>query len=220
MRAETELIAFDLDGTLVDSAPDLARAVDHALEHSGLPPPGEALTRGWIGDGVETLVSRALENAVGAESSAELFDNAFAAFSRYYLGHLFVASELYAGAAKTLQTLSTRGYTVCCVTNKRLRYTESLLQQAGILEYFDMIVGGDSLERKKPHPAQLWAAADRVGIARSRSLLVGDSVTDRDAANAAGFGFIWAAYGYGKGGDLSGESTTRIDRLTDLLELL
>ena len=97
MRSENRLIAFDLDGTLVDSAPDLAHAVDYALEQAGFARAGVALTRDWIGGGVEKLVQRALQHTLSAEPSPDLFDSAFADFSNYYIENLFVDSRLYPG---------------------------------------------------------------------------------------------------------------------------
>jgi len=217
MRSKSSLIAFDLDGTLVDSAPDLAHAVDYALERAGLARAGEELTRNWIGGGVEKLVLRALQHTLAAEPARALFDSAFADFSSHYIENLFVDSRLYPGIETTLDTLAVRDLALGCITNKRSIYAERLLRQAGIRDHFSILFGGDSFEQKKPHPRQLLEAAARIGTTPERSLLVGDSRTDLDAAAAAGFDFVWVSYGYGK---LDQADLVKIDYLPELLEIL
>lgn len=220
MQSETKLVAFDLDGTLVDSAPDLADAVDHALRAVGLPAAGESLTRSWIGGGVEVLMRRALEHAVGSSLDSALFDQAFAEFSERYLESVFVRSTLYPGVETTLESLCACGHRLCCITNKRLSFTERLLDRAGILQRFALVYGGDSFSKKKPQPRQLLAAAEALAVASQNSVMVGDSMLDRDAAHAAGFAFIWATYGYGRVARRADEPLLSIDTIGELLGLL
>lgn len=198
-----KLVAIDLDGTLVDSAPDIAHCVGSALEAIGLPRPGEARTRAWIGDGLETLIARAIAQTMGsaatpAASSEERQQTALAAFLACYRDNLFVRSRLYEKVAPTLDVLLERGCRLCCITNKRLAFSEPLLTEAGIRDRFELLVGGDSLPEKKPSPLPLKHAAERLGMNAAHATLVGDSHQDLRAARAAGFGFVLATYGYGK----------------------
>lgn len=218
MRAGIALLAVDLDGTLVDSAPDLAFAVDAALESLGLSAAGERQVRTWIGDGVEVLVERALY-AAGADR--RLLEPALAEFSRVYEANLFVRSRLYEGVAETLATFSRRGIALACITNKRERFALDVLEQAGIREPFGAVIGGDTLAAKKPDPLQLLAAAERLGAAADAAAMVGDSYHDLHAAAGAGFGFVWAAYGYCSDlGDTGGFEFRKIQAFGELAALV
>lgn len=197
MPLRVELLAIDLDGTLVDSAPDLAHCLDRAMQSCGLPAPGEARTRRWIGDGITALVARGLAGSGGDPEDAALQRDALAAFMACYRENLFVRSRLYPEAAATLTELSRRGIRLCCITNKLHELAEAVLQSAGIRQQFEFVLGGDSLAEKKPSPLPLTTAAQRTGVAPARAAMVGDSHHDFHAARAAGFKFIWAVYGYG-----------------------
>jgi phosphoglycolate phosphatase len=198
-----KLLAIDLDGTLVDSAPDIAHCVGSALEAIGYAPPGEARTRAWIGDGLETLIARAITHAGGAqgesaESGEPRHSAALRAFLACYRDNLFVRSRLYPDVVATLDALRARSVRLCCITNKRLAFSEDLLVQAGIRDRFELLLGGDSLAEKKPSPLPLKFAAETLGVPPKEAALVGDSHQDLRAAHAAGFGFVLASYGYGK----------------------
>lgn len=193
---EIKLLALDLDGTLVDSAPDLAHCVDSALAAVGLPPAGEKLTRSWVGNGIENLLARALQHGLQTTPERAMTERALAAFSACYQINLFNRSRLYPGVAETLDTFREQGLRLCCITNKRLAFAEGLLREAELFEHFEFVVGGDSLAQKKPHPEQLLFASERTDVAPANSALVGDSEHDYGAARRANFTFIWAAYGY------------------------
>ena len=218
---ERKLLAIDLDGTLVDSAPDIAHCLGRALEAIGYAAPGEARTRVWIGDGLEQLLSRAIAHAGGEReptaSSETRHKTALAAFLACYRDNLFVRSRLYPGVQTTLDALRARGLKICCITNKRYAFSHELLVAAGIRDYFDSLLGGDSLAEKKPSPLQLKFAAETVGIAPSAAVLVGDSHQDLRAARAAGYGFVLASYGYGKIDETELGSSPRIRSFADLL---
>jgi phosphoglycolate phosphatase len=217
---KVELLAIDLDGTLVDSAPDIAHCLGVALEAIGCPQPGEARTRVWIGDGLETLIARAIAQAGSTTKSApfgeERHKAALAAFLTCYADNLFVRSRLYPGVVETLDTLLAAGVRLCCITNKRYAFSQELLVQAGIRERFELLLGGDSLAEKKPSPLPLRVAAETLGVPAKAATLVGDSHQDLRAARAAGYGFVLASFGYGKVDETELGPTPRIRSFTEL----
>jgi phosphoglycolate phosphatase len=218
---KVKLLAIDLDGTLVDSAPDIAHCLGHALEAIGCSQPGEARTRVWIGDGLETLIARAIAHSVGTQNESALGGDArhqaaLAAFLACYADNLFVRSRLYPGVQQTLDDLRSRGLRLCCITNKRLKFSDELLVQAGIRDRFELLLGGDSLAEKKPSPLPLKVAAESLGVAPTDATLVGDSHQDLRAARAAGYGFVLASYGYGKIDETELASSPRIRRFAEL----
>lgn len=216
-----KLLGIDLDGTLVDSAPDIAHCLDTALEAVGCTPPGEGHTRAWIGDGLETLIARAIahdcnphgEAAFSAEARRQA---ALAAFLECYRGNLFVRSSLYPGVRETLDALRVRGVRLCCITNKRYAFSDELLAQAGIRGLFELVLGGDSVAEKKPSPLQLNVAAETLGVEPGAATLVGDSHQDLRAARSAGYGFVLAAYGYGRIDETELGSAPRIRSFAEL----
>jgi phosphoglycolate phosphatase len=200
---KVKLLAIDLDGTLVDSAPDIAHCLGQALHAIGYSQPGEARTRAWIGDGLETLIARAITHAGGAKGDAALSAEArhkaaLTAFLACYRDNLFVRSRLYPDVLATLDALLGQGLRLCCITNKRYAFSEDLLVQAGIRDRFELLLGGDSLAEKKPSPLPLKVAAETLAVAPASAALVGDSHQDLRAARGAGYGFVLASYGYGK----------------------
>ncbi len=201
-QRKVKLLAIDLDGTLVDSAPDIAHCLGRALAAQGLTPPDEALTRAWIGDGLETLIARAIGHAISARGPSAAreprHEVALAAFLTCYRDNLFVRSRLYPDVVATLDALRAHGVRLCCITNKRQSFSERLLAYAGIRDRFELLLGGDALPEKKPSPLPLKVAAERLRIPPAASSLVGDSHQDLRAARAAGYGFVLASYGYGK----------------------
>jgi phosphoglycolate phosphatase len=221
-----ELVAVDLDGTLVDSAPDIAHCLGFALEAVGFAPPGEARTRAWIGDGLETLIARALAHATHAETPAASeppfasadarHAAALAAFLECYGDNLYVRSRLYPGVAATLDELERHGIRLCCITNKRHGFSQRLLHQAGVLDRFELLLGGDSLPEKKPSALPLAVAAQTLGVPSAAAALVGDSHQDLRAARSAGFAFVLASYGYGKIDETELGDSPRIRAFTDL----
>jgi phosphoglycolate phosphatase len=217
---KVKLLAIDLDGTLVDSAPDIAHCLGLALEAIGYPQPGEARTRVWIGDGLEALIARAIAHGgsrgESALSSETRHQAALTAFLACYANNLFVRSRLYPDVLATLDALLARGFRLCCITNKRYAFSQELLLQAGIRDRFELLLGGDSLAEKKPSPLPLTVAAETLGVAPSAAALVGDSHQDLRAARSAGFGFVLASYGYGKIDQTELGASPRIRAFADL----
>jgi phosphoglycolate phosphatase len=221
-----KLLAVDLDGTLVDSAPDIAHCLGVALEAAGFAAPGEALARAWIGDGLETLIARAIAHAGSARGDPpratagdRVHAAALEAFLACYRGNLFTRSSLYPGVEETLDALRGRGIRLCCITNKRHAFSETLLTRAGVRDRFELLLGGDSLAEKKPSPLQLETAARALGVSAAEATLVGDSHQDLRAANSAGYGFVFATYGYGKVDETELGASPRIARFADLARL-
>jgi phosphoglycolate phosphatase len=216
-----KMILIDLDGTLVDSVPDLAYSVDAMMDELGLARRGEPAVRNWVGNGVERLVQRALVNDLDGEPDPALFARALPVFMRIYRENTSQRSRLYPGVREGLDRLKADGFLLGCVTNKAEQFTLPLLRDKGILDSFGLVVAGDTLERKKPDPAPLLYAASRFGVAAGESLMVGDSRSDVTAARAAGFRIVCMSYGYNHGADIRDENPDAVlDRLDQLPELL
>ncbi len=215
------MILIDLDGTLVDSVPDLAFSVDAMMDDLDLPRRGEPAVRNWVGNGVERLVQRALANDLDGEADPALFARALPVFMRIYRENTSQRSRLYPGVREGLDLLQAAGFRLGCVTNKAEQFTLPLLHDKGILDRFALVVSGDTLERKKPDPAPLLHAAAKLGVTPGESLMVGDSRSDVKAARAAGFRIVCMSYGYNHGADIRDEHPDAVlDRLDELPGLL
>lgn len=185
---------FDLDGTLVDSAPDLAAAVDAAFADAGLPVPGEARLRHWIGNGARVMVGRALKWAdapVGVDR-----ERLYAAFLAYYEKHLTVRTRPYPGVSAALERLAEAGVGLAVATNKSERLARRLLAELSLQDRFAGIVGGDTFAEKKPSATPLLELARRCGFAPARAVMIGDAAADILAAHAAGMAAWAAGWGY------------------------
>jgi len=189
-------VLFDLDGTLVDSAPDLGAALNAVLAERGVAPVTEAHVRRWVGNGARMLVSRAVAARGLPESAAE---EALAAFMRHYERRLCERSRPYPGVVPALARLHGAGWPLACVTNKPERFVRPLLAALGLQAYFSVFVGGDTLARKKPDPMPLIFAAERLGVPPRATLMVGDSVADVEAAIAVPCTVACVDYGYNGG---------------------
>lgn len=218
----TKMVLFDLDGTLVNSLPDLAYCVDEMMRQQGLAPAGLELVGQWVGNGVERLVKRALTGDFNAEPPAELFASALPLFLRLYAANHSRSSKLYPGARTTLDWLHARGIPLACVTNKGASFTLPLLANLEIDYFFGLVLSGDSLPEKKPSPLPLMAAARHFRVAPANCLMVGDSRNDIQAARAAGFPVVAVSYGYNHGLDIrsTGGADAVIDNLSELTALI
>ena len=216
-----KMILIDVDGTLVDSVPDLAFCVDAMLECLGRPPRGEAEVRNWVGNGVERLVRRALTGTLDGEPDEAAFERAYPVFLELYRENTSKRSLLYPGVREGLDYLRAAGYSLGCVTNKAAQFTEPLLRDLGVRDSFSIVVSGDTLPRKKPDPMPLLHAAEHFGVAPTDALMVGDSVSDVKAARAAGFTIVCMSYGYNHGQDIrDAEPDAVIDSLIQIKGLL
>ncbi|HED14719.1 MAG TPA: phosphoglycolate phosphatase [Gammaproteobacteria bacterium] len=197
-----ELIIFDLDGTLVDSVPDLAQAVNHMLVVQGKDRVSELAVRQWVGNGALRLLKRALTGTMDGEPNAQLLEASRGIFFDAYSKHLCDRSRLYPGVAQVLSQLQADGYRMACVTNKPAAFTLPLLRALHIDGYFEKVVSGDSLAVKKPDPGPLLAVLESLAVSAERTMMVGDSISDYRAAQASGIAVILVTYGYHQGMDL------------------
>lgn len=197
------LILFDLDGTLVDSAPDLALAVDAMLARLSRPAAGEGKVREWIGNGATVLVQRALADSADparvARVDEQLLAEAQAIFREEYTRVNGAQTRLYAGLPALLQEWAARGAQLAVVTNKPKPFTDPLLASMGIAGHFALVVGGDCLPERKPHPMPLLHVASTLGVSPNQVLMVGDSRNDVLAARAADMPVICRREGYNHG---------------------
>lgn len=211
---------FDLDGTLIDSAPDLARAVDAMLVQLRRPEAGEAQVRHWVGNGAARLVKRALTGEWEGEPEKALFERALRLFFQYYGESLVERTVLYPGVREGLDGLRDRGLALGVVTNKPGRFTLPILERLGIAHDFDVVVAGDTLDQKKPHPAPLLYAASSLGLRPAEVVMVGDSMNDVLAARKAGMPIVCVPYGYNHGSDIyDAQPDAIIDSLIQLIGL-
>ena len=192
-----EAVAFDLDGTLIDTAPDLAAAADSMLRILGGRALPEHRVAALIGDGVDRFVARVLEESGGASKLYATRQSwARVLFRNLYEQHLFARGRVFPGVAPTLQVLENAALPLCCVTNKESRFALPLLEAAGLRECFAVTVCADRPEDRKPGPNMLLAACRQLGVEPANLLYVGDSPVDIAAARAANCRVVAVTYGY------------------------
>ncbi|GAM72253.1 phosphoglycolate phosphatase [Vibrio sp. JCM 19236] len=196
-----KFIAFDLDGTLVDSVPDLTVAVDKAMRSMGHDGVSEEQVREWVGNGADNLVARALSQSyhIDLSISDELKQQARVEFDHFYAECGHDESHLYPTVKDTLELLFAEGYQLAIVTNKPGQFVPDILEQHQIAHLFIEVVGGDALPKRKPDPMPLEYLMDKYGMAHNQMILVGDSKNDVLAAKNAGIGSVALPYGYNHG---------------------
>ena len=215
------MILIEVDGTLVDSVPDLHYCVDEMMKALGMPLRGEAKVRTWVGNGVERLTRRALSDSLDGEPDEALFQKAYPIFLELYAENTSKRSRLYPGVKEGLDMMARAGYKLGCVTNKAAQFTIPLLKDLGVYERFAIVVSGDTLPEKKPHPMPLLHAAEFFGVKPEKALMLGDSVSDVKAARAAGFQIVCMSYGYNHGVDIrEAKPDAVIDSMVELVPLL
>ncbi len=215
---ETRLVIFDLDGTLVDSATDLAAAADAALCARSLPEAGVARVRGWIGDGARRMLERAGAWASGGDSID--FTALYADFRSYYEVHLVDHTRPYPGMVQVLDELARARLQLAVVTNKGEILARRMLGKLGLLPRFAAVMGGDSLARRKPSPEPLLEAAHRVGWDPTATVMIGDSALDVEAAASAGMRALAVNWGYGDPRMFSGQVDRVVSRPGEILTWL
>lgn len=205
-----DVVLFDLDGTMVDSVPDLSFSLDATLQELGLPVRGVDAARNWVGNGVDRLVKRGLTNDLHAEPDNDLFERAIALFRSIYAVNTSRHSYVYPGVFDGLRWLKSQGVRRACVTNKAEQFTLPLLEKLMLDELLEFVVCGDTLPKSKPDPMPLLHVAKYFGFPAEQCVMVGDSMHDMAAAKSAGFVSVAVPYGYNHGVDIAESQPDRI----------
>lgn len=213
-------IAFDLDGTLTDSAVGLTEATNYALTAKGFSPVDKHNVTIWVGNGVDLLLTRALQH-VGAEVTDTLLNEVRALFDDHYASSVTTGSNLFPHVKETLAALASHNLPLGIVTNKPTAFIAPLLKQLDIAQYFSLVLGGDDVKQKKPHPAPLYLTMGTFGIKKEELLFVGDSRNDIFAAQAAQCPCVGLTYGYNYGESIANSHPDfTLDDFANLLTLL
>ena len=195
-------VMIDLDGTLLDTVPDLAAAAQRMLAALGLPARSEEEIRSFIGKGIPNLVERCLPQGASGARTAALQAEALALYQDFYFEESGRRTTIYPGVLEGLAQFRALRLRLACVTNKAARFTVPLLEQMGLAPWFELVVSGDTLARKKPDPMQLAHICAEFALAPDKVLLIGDSANDALAARAAGCPVLCVSYGYNEDGDV------------------
>jgi phosphoglycolate phosphatase len=214
--SQIKALLFDLDGTLIDSVTDLANSVNHTLATVGLPPHTREEIKSFVGDGVQKLIKRSL-----GKTHQEKFTNAFNIFMAHYEDHCTDNTVLYPGTAQVLPDLA-KDYSLAVLTNKSERFTHKILKALEIDQYFNYVLGGDSLATKKPDPAGILFLAEQWQLDPGKEILmVGDHATDIEVGQKAGCRTVFIDGGIGVTRGLAPDFTIgSIAELPDLLKTL
>lgn len=213
--SDIRAVAFDLDGTLCDSVPDLAAAANAMRAGLGLPVLPDGVVEQYVGDGIATLVHRAITDSHEGVAEGALWEQGFTQFVQYYAEHIADRTRLYPETEAGLILLKTLGIPLVVITNKNEVLAVKLLRELGIADHFSLILGGDTLSEKKPSPLPLQHAAEVLGISCANLMMVGDSHNDLLAAKAAGSIAVGVRFGYGDMNELSQDERTKPDLLID-----
>jgi phosphoglycolate phosphatase len=199
---QTHLVMFDLDGTLLDTVPDISVALDRALSDCGYASAGLAAVRSWVGNGSRVLIERALAsagNCIEAQLNSADVERVQQHFFEHYEHSCCDQLQPYPGVLEALESLQAKNIAMACVTNKPSRFSGKVLAAAGMAHYFGLTLSGDSLPRRKPGPMPLQHALSFFNCAATSALMVGDSRNDILAALAAGVPCLAVDYGYNHG---------------------
>jgi phosphoglycolate phosphatase len=202
MRAATDGVRaalIDLDGTLLDTAPELAAAANATLGEFGFAPIEAALVRDFVGKGLAALVRRCLEASLGAPPDGRLQERVEERFAVYYEELNGTLAQPFPGVREGLAALRAQGLLLACVTNKVMRFTAPLLEATGLRGAFQAVVTSDTAGARKPDPEIFRYACWQLGVPPARACVIGDSANDSDGAQAAGCGFLLVPYGYREG---------------------
>jgi phosphoglycolate phosphatase len=201
-RFSVGAVIVDLDGTMLDTAADLAAAANLMRAELGLPPLPQAQVAAYVGKGAEVLVHRALTESLDGRADPDRLARGLDAFLRHYARENGRSARAYDGVREGLDAMRGKGLRLACVTNKPQAFTEPLLDRCRLADAFERILSGDSLQRKKPDPMPMLHVADAFGLVPSQVLAIGDSLNDAQAARAAGMPVLMVPYGYNEGLDV------------------
>jgi len=213
-------VFFDLDGTLIDSAEDLANSINFMLKSIGKNPYDIELIKTWVGNGATMLVKRALSGSfeVGDIDENE-FKKALNIFMEHYKNNLCIKTQMYPGVKETLDKLKAKKLAI--ITNKPFKFVTPILKEFKIDGYFGLILGGDSLDEKKPSKKPLLFACEKLNVSPSDTIMVGDSKNDILAAKRAGIKSIAITHGYSQGEDIKGlDADFVVDDIREILKVM
>lgn len=200
--ANVRAVAIDLDGTLLDTIPDLCGAVNLTLAEMKLPQLPLDLVKTFVGKGLMAHVGKSLRYVLERDPTETELAQAVALYRKNYAEHIADATTIYPGVIDGLEAFRARGLKLSVVTNKWTSYSETLLEHFRLKPYFDHLVGGDTLTTGKPDPGMLFYSAGRLGVHPREMLMIGDSGNDTRAAQAAGSPVVLMTYGYSEGENL------------------
>ncbi len=220
MKLKIKAVMIDLDGTLIHTAPEIARAANSMLLSVGIPELKAQQIETYIGEGAIALIKRCLTAQSNNEPNVAVLENAQQLFFAHY-AKIVTESKPYSGVLEAVYALQRAGYQLACVTNKPESFTLPLLQASGLLQYFELVVSGDTLQKKKPEPDQIFYICEKFGVSVSEALLIGDSKTDIAAARNAGCYVFAVPYGYNQGCKIESDSVDAlISHLSEVLGLI
>lgn len=203
---DVDAAMLDLDGTLVDTLGDFHEALTCMLAELGLPPIAPAAIASMVGKGSEHLLISVLNHVLAQDGQAPaaikveaLYARAWPAYQHHYQAINGKFAQVYPGVREGLETLANAGLRLACVTNKPTAFAEALLRSTGLTDCFESVAGGDAFEKKKPDPLPLLRTCEALGALPARTLMVGDSENDAQAARAAGCPVLLVTYGYNHG---------------------
>ena len=208
-------VAIDLDGTMVDTAADFHVAINRMRAEFGMTPVSIETVIRFVGKGMEHLVRSILAEDVAADELDTLFPRAFASYDRHYRNINGDHSRLYPDVLGGLEAMQAQGLRLACVTNKPIAFARQLLQKTGLLSYFEVIYGGDSLPRKKPDPCAMLQVCRDFDLQPIQLLAIGDSINDALSARAAGCSVLAVPYGYNEGQSVH---TLDVDAIVDSID--
>lgn len=217
MTAALDAAIVDLDGTMVDTLGDFEAALNRMLSDLGLPPVVRAEIETRVGKGSEHLIGSVLERVLGEPAPARLLDAAWQSYQAHYLAINGAHSTVYPGVVEGLDALVGRGLRLACLTNKPTAFALPLLKAKGLDGYFSRVFGGDAFEKKKPDPLPMLKTCEALGALPGRTLAVGDSSNDAQAARAAGCPVVLVTHGYNHGQPVRGVGADgHLDSLAEL----
>lgn len=218
-----ELLIFDLDGTLVDSVPDLALSINQMLEALNMSTYPTETIRSWVGNGAAVLTQRALSGSIEICPNLDktLAEKALSIFLNYYNQNVCVGTCLYPNVKETLETLRNQGFRLAIVTNKPKPFVQPILEKFGIQDLFELVIGGECLPKRKPDPIQLEYTCEKLSVEASKCVMIGDSKNDIYAAKAANIESIGLTYGYNHGEDIKSQGASVVfDHFADIIGAL
>ncbi len=222
-QEKIKLIAFDLDGTLIDSVPDLAMAADQTVQALGYPAVSEDEVRTYVGNGADLLIARALSRSFDVDPNLdpELLKRARVMFDDFYERSGHKHSNLYPNVRETLQQLKESGCILAIVTNKPAKFVPEIMAKQQLSEYFSDMIGGETFPQRKPNPVALNWLLDKYQLTAADMLMVGDSKNDILAAKNAGCASFALTYGYNHGEPISASNPDYVaDNISELLDIV